>query len=458
MRYKPHDYQNYTTERMLDTKKIIAILDMGLGKTVCTLTAINELMFDRFECSKVLVIAPLRVARKTWTDEIEKFDHLRHLKASKILGTEAERIRGLKADADIYLINRENVVWLVEYCIKQKKWPFDTLIIDESSSFKSNQSKRFKALRKVAAITDRVIELTGTPSPNGLMDLWSQIYLLDQGERLGKTITSYRDRYFKPGRRNRTVVYEYVPKKGAEEAIYKAIGDIAISLKAADYLKLPDRIDNVIKLQLPTIAREQYDELERECILELDSQAVVTAGSQAVVTNKLLQMANGAVYSETKSATTIHDVKLDALEEIIEDNQGKPIMVFYNYQHDYSRLMARLSKYNPRTLATDNDQDDWNAGKIQVLLAHPASMGHGLNLQAGGNIIVWFGLTWSLELYQQANARLYRQGQQQAVIIHHLVAEDTVDEDVLRALKAKSVSQDDLIAAVKARIEAHSRA
>lgn len=458
MKYKPHDYQNYTTERMLDTKKIIAILDMGLGKTVCTLTAINELMFDRFECSKVLVIAPLRVARKTWTDEIEKFDHLRHLKASKILGTEAERIRGLKADADIYLINRENVVWLVEYCIKQKKWPFDTLIIDESSSFKSNQSKRFKALRKVAAITDRVIELTGTPSPNGLMDLWSQIYLLDQGERLGKTITSYRDRYFKPGRRNRTVVYEYVPKKGAEEAIYKAIGDIAISLKAADYLKLPDRIDNVIKLQLPTIAREQYDELERECILELDSQAVVTAGSQAVVTNKLLQMANGAVYSETKSATTIHDVKLDALEEIIEENQGKPIMVFYNYQHDYSRLMARLSKYNPRTLDTDDDQDDWNAGKIQVLLAHPASMGHGLNLQAGGNIIVWFGLTWSLELYQQANARLYRQGQQQAVIIHHLVAEDTVDEDVLRALKAKSVNQDDLIAAVKARIEAHSRA
>ncbi len=458
MKFKPHDYQTYTTDRILDTKKIIAILDMGLGKTVCTLTAINELIFDRFECNKVLVIAPLRVARKTWTDEIKKFDHLKHLTASKILGTEAERIRGLKAQADIYLINRENVVWLVEYCIKQKKWPFDTLVIDESSSFKSNQSKRFKALRKVAAITDRVIELTGTPSPNGLMDLWSQIYLLDQGERLGKTITAYRDRFFTPGRRNRTIVYEYVPKPGAEEAIYKAISDIAISLKAADYLKLPDRIDNVIKLQLPTIAREQYDELERECILELESKEVVTAGSQAVVTNKLLQMANGAVYSETKSVTTIHDVKLDALEEIIEDNAGKPIMVFYNYQHDYDRLMDRLSKYKPRTLGTDNDQDDWNAGKIQVLLAHPASMGHGLNLQAGGNVIVWFGLNWSLELYQQANARLYRQGQQQAVIIHHLVAEDTVDEDVLRALKAKSVSQDELIAAVKARIEAHSRA
>lgn len=397
------------------------------------------------------------MARKTWTDEIKKFDHLRHLTASKILGTEAERIRGFKAQADIYLINRENVVWLVDYCLKQKKWPFDTLVIDESSSFKSNQSKRFKALRKVAAITDRVIELTGTPSPNGLMDLWSQIYLLDQGERLGKTITAYRDRYFTPGRRNRTVVYDYVPKKGAEEAIYKAIGDIAISLKAADYLKLPDRIDNVIKLQLPTIAREQYDELERECILELESKEVVTAGSQAVVTNKLLQMANGAVYSETHNVTTIHDVKLDALEEIIEDNAGKPIMVFYNYQHDYARLMARLSKYKPRALVTDSDQDDWNAGKIQVLLAHPASMGHGLNLQAGGNIIVWFGLNWSLELYQQANARLYRQGQQEAVIIHHLVAEDTVDEDVLRALKAKSVSQDELIAAVKARIEAHGR-
>lgn len=459
MKFIPHDYQKYTIDRIINTKKIIAILDMGLGKTVCTLTAINELMFDRFECSKVLVIAPLRVARKTWTDEVLKWDHLRHLTTSRILGTEAERIQGLKADADIYLINRENVVWLVEYYLKRRiKWPFDTIVIDESSSFKSNQSKRFKALRKVAAITDRVIELTGTPSPNGLTDLWSQIYLLDQGERLCKTVTGYRDKYFTPGRRNRTIVYEYVPKRGAEEAIYKAISDIAISLKAADYLTLPGRVDNIIRLQLPKIAREQYDELERECLLELENQDVVTAGSQAVVTNKLLQMANGAVYGATHSVTVIHDEKIDALEELIEDNAGKPIMVFYNYKHDYDRLMERLSKYNPRALNTDQDIDDWNAGRIAVLLAHPASMGHGLNLQAGGNIIVWFGLTWSLELYQQANARLYRQGQQQAVIIHHLVAENTVDEDVLRALKNKSVNQDELIAAVKARIESHKQA
>lgn len=451
--FRPYDYQAYTIDRILDTKKIIAILDMGLGKTVCTLTAITELLFERFTNNKVLVIAPLRVARKTWTDELKKWNHLGNLTASKILGTVEQRLQGLDAEADIYLVNRENVQWLVDTCVKRKKWPFDIVVIDESSSFKNNQSKRFKALRKVAAITDRVIELTGTPSPNGLMDLWSQIYLLDQGERLGKTITAYRDRYFTPGRRNRTVVYEYVPKRGAEEAIYKAISDIAISLKAIDHIKLPGRVDNLIKLQLPDKARIKYDEMERESILELENQEVITAGSQAVVTNKLLQMANGAVYGEDRSVNLIHDEKLKALEEILEDYEGKPVMVFYSYQHDYDRLIEYLAKYKPRALITDQDQDDWNAGKIPVLLAHPASMGHGLNLQAGGSTIVWFGLPWSLELYQQANARLYRQGQQDVVIINHLLMEDTADEDVMKALQSKRVNQDELIEAVKARIE-----
>lgn len=454
MKFIPHDYQKYTIARMLETKKIIAILDMGLGKTACTLTAINELLFERFEINKVLVIAPLRVARKTWTDEIGKWDHLKNLRASKILGTEAERIQGFNATADIYLINRENVQWLIDYCLKLKRWPFDVIVIDESSSFKNNQSKRFKSLRKVAALADRVIELTGTPSPNGLMDLWSQIYLLDQGERLCKTITAYRDRYFVPGRRNRTVVYEYIPKPRAEEAIYKAISDVAISLKAVDYIKMPKRIDNVVKVQLPDAARAKYDEMERDSILELSSKEVVTAGSQAAVTGKLLQMANGAVYGESGAVLHIHDEKLDALEEILEDNTGKPIMVLYNYKHDYQRLMERFAKYNPRTLDTDADQDDWNAGRIQLLLAQPASMAHGLNLQVGGHIIVWFGLTWDLELYLQANARLERQGQpNDTVVINHIVAEDTVDEDVMRALRSKRVDQDELIEAVKARIE-----
>lgn len=455
MEFKAHDYQEYTIGRILETKKIIAILDMGLGKTACTLTALNELLFERFENNKVLVIAPLRVARKTWTDEIIKWNHLHNLKTAKVLGTEEQRLQGLSTEADIYLINRENVQWLVDLCVKRKQWPFDILVIDESSSFKNNQSKRFKSLRKVAAITDRVIELTGTPSPNGLMDLWSQVYLLDQGERLGKTITAYRERYFVPGRRNRTVVFDYVPKPGAEEAIYKAIGDIAISLKAADHIKMPKRIDNIIKLQLPEPARAKYDELERESILELERDEVITAGSGAAVANKLLQIANGAVYGEDRKVSFIHDVKLEALAEVIEDNAGKPIMVFYNYKHDYDRLKSYFAKLEPRTLDTEQDEDDWNAGKIPLLLAQPASMGHGLNLQVGGNTIVWFGLTWDLELYLQANARLERQGQpNDTVVINHLVAEDTVDEDVMRALRNKRVSQDEFIEAVKARIRA----
>lgn len=409
-------------------------------------------MFNRFEINKVLVIAPLRVAENTWPSELNKWDHLKTFKVSKVLGTEPRRIEALQARADIYVINRENVKWLIDYQVKTRKWPFDVLVIDESSSFKNNQSQRFKALRKVASLTDRVIELTGTPSPNGLMDLWPQIFLLDQGQRIEKTITAYRNTFFNPGKRNKNVIFDYVPKAGAEEEIYQRIQDIAVSLTAADHLKMPERVDNVIKLKMPATVKAMYDELEEECILELEKEEIVAAGSRAAVTNKLLQMANGAVYGEDRKVSRIHDIKLDALQEIVESNDGKPIMVFYNYQHDYDRLMERFKDLQPGTLRTREDIEKWNKGEIGLLLAHPASMGHGLNLQAGGNIIVWFGLTWSLELYLQANARLYRQGQQQTVIINHLVMGKTVDEDVLRALTSKRVNQDELIEAVKARI------
>ena len=409
-------------------------------------------MFNRFEIGKVLVIAPLRVADDTWPSELIKWDHLKNLKMSKVLGVEQKRIEALRARADIYVINRENVKWLIDYQVKQRKWPFDVLVIDESSSFKNNQSQRFKALRKVSGLTPRVIELTGTPSPNSLMDLWPQIYLLDGGEVLGKTITAYRNTFFNPGQRNKNVIFNYVPKAGAEEEIYRRIQDIAVSLTAADHLKMPPRVDNIIKLKMPPNIKALYDEMEEECILELEKEEVVAAGSRAVVTNKLLQMANGAVYGEDRKVIRIHDIKLDALQEIIEDNEGKPIMVFYNYQHDYDRLLERFKDMNPGTLKTREDIERWNKGEVKLLLAHPASMGHGLNLQAGGNIIVWFGLTWSLELYLQANARLYRQGQKQTVIINHLVMEKTVDIDVLHALTSKRVNQDELIEAVKARI------
>lgn len=403
------------------------------------------------------MIAPLRVAENTWPDEVNKWEHLKTFKVSKVLGSESKRIEALQARADIYVINRENVKWLIDYQVKQKKWPFDVLVIDESSSFKNNQSQRFKALRKVASITDRVIELTGTPSPNGLMDLWPQIYLLDQGERLGRTITTYRNTFFNPGQRNKNVIFNYVPKAGAEEEIYRRIQDIAVSLTAADNLKMPPRVDNVIKLKMPQNIKALYNELEEECILELEKEETIVAGSRAVVTNKLLQMANGAVYGEDRKVSRIHDIKLDALQEIIENNEGKPIMVFYNYQHDHDRLMERFADLNPGILKTREDIERWNNGEVRLLLAHPASMGHGLNLQAGGNIIVWFGLTWSLELYLQANARLYRQGQKQAVIVNHLVMEGTVDVDVLRALTSKRVNQDELIEAVKARINENKK-
>jgi len=427
------------------------------GKTVSTLTAIEDLIYNRFEINKVLVIAPLKVADITWQEELEKWDHLKNLRLSKAIGSAEIRTEALERNADIYTINRENTKWLVDYYVKKKKWPFDCLVIDESSSFKNNQSQRFKALRRVTPITSRVICLTGTPAPNSLLDLWPQIYLLDQGERLGKTITTFRNTYFNPGRRNQYVVFDYVLKPGAEKQIYSKIGDIAVSLKTSDHLKMPERVDNFIKIRMPGRVREIYYKMERDYILELEDEDI-TAANAAAVMNKLLQMANGAVYTDVgqdikRSVFHIHDLKLEALKEILEDNEGVPVMVFYNYKHDLSRLKEYFKEHKPRELKTFDDKRDWDEGKIGLLLAHPKSMGHGLNLQAGGHIIVWFGLTWSLEEYQQANARLYRQGQKETVIINHLVVEGTEDETVIKRIKLKKMGQDDLINAVKAKIK-----
>jgi len=450
MKFIPHDYQKIAIEKIINLPAVGLFLEMGLGKTVSTLTAIKELLYDRFEVSKVLVIAPLRVAQSTWSGEIEKWDHLQGLRLAKVLGSEKQRIEALHQPADIWIINRENTEWLVDYY--GQKWPFDMVVIDELSSFKNPRSKRFRALRKVRPLIKRIVGLTGTPAPNGLIDLWSQIYLLDQGERLGKTLTGYRNMYFDPGRRNQNIIFEWIPKPFAEERIYEKISDICVSMKAEDWLQLPERIDNVIEVELPEKAKGQYNQLEKDLILPLlDSD--VTAANAAVLTNKLLQMANGAIYDEFGEAKEIHDAKLEALEEVVEAANGKPVMVVYAYKHDLDRIRKRLKKYNPRTLDSDQDVQDWNAGKIQALLLHPASGGHGLNLQTGGNIIVWFGLTWGLEYYQQANARLYRQGQTERVIVHYIIAKGTMDEEVLKALTGKAATQNDLMEAVKARIE-----
>lgn len=402
---------------------------------------------------KVLVIAPLRVAQKTWPDEIRKWDHLKHLRISLILGTEKQRLGALQAKADIWIINRENVEWLVD--LYGKNWPFDMVVIDELSSFKSSKAKRFRALRKVRPMIKRIVGLTGTPAPNGLIDLWPQVYLLDQGERLGKTVTGYRSRYFEPGKRNRTVIFTWDPKPGAEEAIYSKLEDLCVSMSAEDWLQMPERIDREVIVQIPEAARAQYDQLERDLLLPF-AGGDITADTMAILSNKLLQMANGAVYDENGATREIHRAKLEALDDILEAANGQPVLVFYNYQHDRDRVLKHIP--TARVLDTEDDIEKWNQGKIPVMLAHPASAGHGLNLQAGGNIIVWFGLTWSLELYLQAIARLYRQGQDKSVIVHHLIAEGTIDEDVMRALAGKDVSQKALLEAVKARIEKYQAA
>ncbi|MED1787612.1 DEAD/DEAH box helicase [Brevibacillus laterosporus] len=448
MRFTPHKYQEFAIEKILDTPAVGLFLEMGLGKTVITLTALEKLLFDSFEASKILVIAPLRVAEDTWSRESQKWSHIKHLRISKILGDRKRREKAIKADADIYVINRENVEWLVS--TTGKDWPFDTVVIDELSSFKSGGSKRFRALRRVRPMMSRVIGLTGTPAPNGLMDLWAQIYLLDQGERLGKTITGYRDRYFDAGARKDHIVYEWREKKEAEKNVYEKIADICMSMKAEDWLDMPERIDRVVPVKLTGDAQLQYKKLERDLLLPF-SDGDVVANTAAVLSNKLLQMANGAVYDENTSIREIHSAKLEALQDIVEAANGKPVLVFYAYKHDLQRIKKAIPE--ARTLDTAEDIASWNKGEIPVLLAHPASAGHGLNLQDGGNQIVWFGLTWSLELYQQANARLHRQGQMQKVIVHHIVAEGTMDEDVMLRLEGKADDQDALLEAVKARIE-----
>ncbi|ACO86393.1 SNF2-related protein [Clostridium botulinum] len=453
MNFKPWNYQQYSINHIIDHSASGLFLDMGMGKTVSTLTAIDDLLFLG-ESEKILVIAPLRVAEDTWSTEVDKWDHINHLKISKILGTPKQRKEAVEKDADIYVTNRENVVWLVDNYFKQWKW--DTCIVDELSSFKSSKAKRFRALKKVRPYFKRMVGLTGTPAPNSLIDLWPQIYLLDGGKRLGRTITSYRQQYFNPGKRNQYIVYNWELKDGAEEQIHKKIGDICISMMAKDYLDIPERIDNIIDINLPKNAINKYKQLEKDLVLELGEDDI-TAANAAVLTNKLLQMSNGAIYSEDKQVIEIHDEKLKALLDIIESANGKPVLIFYSFKHDFDRIVNffKSKKLNAIGLGDSKDIKKWNNGEIPILLVHPASAGHGLNLQYGGNIIVWFGLTWSLELYQQANARLHRQGQKESVIIHHLVSKDTVDEDVIKTLGSKEVNQNVLLEAVKARLKTY---
>lgn len=447
MRAVLHDYQTYSKNWIIEKPFCGLLLDMGLGKTLTTLTALNDLKYDYIELNNVLIIAPLRVADKTWPDEIQKWDHLQHLTFSKVLGSTKKRIEALAEPADIYLINRENVVWLVEYY--GKSWPFETVVIDELSSFKDPSSKRFKALRKVRPLMKRVIGLTGTPAPNNLINLWSQLYLLDRGERLEPRVTHYRAKYFQPGQRDGHVVYNWSLLPGAEERIYDLISDICISMKSKDYLQLPERLDNVVEVDLTAKERANYQKLEREYILSLETDVI--ASNAAVLANKLLQFASGAIYDEDKNVLTIHSQKIEALKEIVEEAQGEPILVFYNFQHDLERIKNAFPQ--ARELQGAEDMDEWNNGQVPLLLAHPQSAGHGLNLQAGGHTIVWFSLTWSLEYYQQANARLMRQGQQHNVIVHHLITKDTIDERVLKVLQGKEKGQDALLEAVKARLE-----
>lgn len=446
MKFVPHPYQEYAIKRILDTPHIGLFLDMGLGKTVSALTAVDKLINDRFEVRRVLVIAPLRVAKLTWAAEVGKWDHL-SLKVVKVLGAESKRLQALAENADIYVINRENVPWLVDL-YKGKRWPFDMVIIDESSSFKNPRSLRFRALRKVLPQIKRMVLLTGTPSPRSLMDLWPQLYLLDRGERLGRTLTAYRSEYLRPGKSNGFTVFEWLPNKDAEEKIYKAIGDICVSMSAADWLDIPEKMDNIIEVELPTKARKIYDTLKRDYAITIQ-QDDITAVNAAVLTGKLLQVANGALYHDDKTYTEIHKAKIDALKELAE-SATTPVIVFYWLKSDLERLKREFP--NARTLEDEKDLTDWNNGKIDMLLLHPSSAGHGLNLQAGGHTIIWFGLTWSLELYQQANARLHRQGQRSSVIVHHILAKDTMDERVLKALQEKRMGQDSLLAAVRAEI------
>lgn len=445
MKYNPYDYQKYAIDFIVDNKVCALLIDMGMGKSSVTLSAIDILIKNN-KVKKVLVIAPIRVAKTTWPDEIRKWDHLSNLTFSVAVGTEKERKDALRRKADIYIINRENVEWLVNK--SGFRFDFDMLVIDELSSFKSWSAKRFKSLLKVRPLVNRVVGLTGTPSSNGLMDLWAEYRILDLGQRLGRYITHYREEYFLPDKRNANIIFSWKLKPFAEDLIYERITDITISMKAIDYLKMPELIINEVKVDLDEQDKKVYKALKDDMLVDLKG-AEIDAVNAAVLSNKLLQMSNGAIYDEDRNVVVVHDKKLDALEDLIEQANGKNVLVAYWFKHDLERIKSR---FNCREILKDSDIRDWNNGLIQVGLIHPASAGHGLNLQTGGSILIWFGLTWSLELYEQTNARLWRQGQKQNVVIHHIITKNTIDEDVMDALKRKEHTQNALIEAVKAEV------
>ena len=446
MQYVPHPYQEFAKEFMISNPLSALFLEMGLGKTITTLTAIDELLYDCFEIRKVLIIAPLRVANSTWPSEIKKWEHLKLLRYSIVTGNEVERIQALATEAEIYIINRENVDWLVNK--SGVSINFDMLVIDELSSFKSYTSKRFKSLLKIRPYFKRVVGLTGTPSSNGLMDLWAEFRILDFGKRLGRYITHYRNKYFVPDKRNGMIIYSYKPQEDAEQQIYEAINDITISMKSCDHLKLPELIMNEVEVVLEDKEAERYEDFKKEMVMTIGEEEI-DAVNAASLSNKLLQLANGSIYDEDKNYHIVHDKKMEALEQLIEEANGKPVLIAYWFKADKKRIEQR---FNVREIQSAEDIENWNKGEIQAGLIHPASAGHGLNLQQGGCTLIWFGLTWSLELYQQTNARLYRQGQNQTVVIHHIITKNTIDEDVMKALKRKERTQEALMSAVKARI------
>jgi len=445
-----HSYQDRVVKHIVDNPYCGVFLDMGLGKTASSLTAAKILMYEEMDVERILIIAPKRVTEHVWDSEIKKWDHLKDLKIVKVLGNPKKREEALRKDADIHIISRDNIAWLCGL-YGGNMLPFDMCIIDESSSFKNHKSIRFKALKMVQPSFKRVVLLTGTPSPNGLLDLWAQMYLLDRGKRLGRFISHFRREFFS---KNPYVQFKFDINKGSDARIHEAIGDICISMSSEDYLDLPERNDNMIEIQFPDNLKKKYKEFEREKVLELlekidGEENNITAMNAAALSNKLLQFSNGTVYDMNKDSHEIHDLKLDALEEIVESANGQPIIIAYSFKHDVTRIMKRLKKYDPVKLKTNQHIDDWNEGKIQILIMHPASGGHGLNLQYGGNTIVWFGLNWSLELYMQLNARLHRQNQEKPVFIHHLMIKGSIDVEVMRALGRKDKSQKSLMSAVK---------
>lgn len=449
MQYKPWPYQIFTTQHIIDNPAAGALLDMGLGKTVSTLTAIDILINRNMEVNKVLVVAPKRVTETVWYEETQKWDHLKHLRVVKVTGNETQRKMALMQKADVYLISVDNFAWLVG--LYGTGFPFDMCVIDESSLFKNHKSKRFTMMKMIRPLVKRVVILTGTPAPNGLTDLWSQIYMLDRGVRLGEMITAFREKYFVPDKMQGYQVFKYRPREGGEKMIYDAIGDICVSMKSEDHLDLPDCIYNTVKVPISAEARRQYEEFEEAQVLALDTGEDITAINAVALSIKLTQFANGAVYDANLKYHEVHSGKLDALKELHETAQGQSMLVFYWFKHDLERLCRTFPK--ARILKTKQDIDDWNAGKIDMAFAHPASAGHGLNLQEGGSISVWFGLTWDLQLYQQANKRLHRQGQKKTVIIHHLAVPGTMDMDILRAIEMKAMGQNALMEAVKARVD-----